>query len=504
MLPLGRGRARRLHLRRAQRYSTRRRRRGARPRVSCSAALAVASWRARRRCGRSRSRCSPRASGSIAGRSSGFRSTTRGSTCTSRGTWPRARASPTTPGVPVAGSTAPLWTLLLGAGAAVSGHRSRWPRRSASLRARQPRSSRGGRRVAWGASSGDVALAGGDRARPGRAARLGRAVRHGGVARRAAGDGRAPAPTRAAASCATALLLGLAVLARPEACCSSRSSWLARPLDAAAHRDLRGSSPSSCWRRGRLQPRHGGHAVPGDRVGEGRGRAASAGSSGVREPLAHGARAAPAGSSSGMGRLALHDRCAPAARAASRALGALAPRGAARSAVPALVLVLHPLGMALLAPYRGPGFQEGRYSIHLLPLADRSRWRSVTASRWAVTGGSAPAPARRFGRRRRLARLRGCRRCRRWWTLVAARASAAARYAWAVQNIDAMQVQLGRWVAANTPPGPRVALNDVGAIAYRLAARGRGRDGLVTPAICRTGGRRGRRAPLPRARVPTT
>src|SRR5439155_179614 len=31
--------------------------------------------------------------------------------------------------------------------------------------------------------------------------------------------------------------------------------------------------------------------------------------------------------------------------------------------VVALALVVHPLGMALLAPYRGPAFQEGRYSI---------------------------------------------------------------------------------------------------------------------------------------------
>jgi hypothetical protein len=29
----------------------------------------------------------------------------------------------------------------------------------------------------------------------------------------------------------------------------------------------------------------------------------------------------------------------------------------------------HPVGMALIAPYRGPAFQEGRYSIQLLPLA---------------------------------------------------------------------------------------------------------------------------------------
>ena len=44
-------------------------------------------------------------------------------------------------------------------------------------------------------------------------------------------------------------------------------------------------------------------------------------------------------------------------------------RGGRAWALPASILLLHPLGMALLAPYRGPAFQEGRYSIQLLPLA---------------------------------------------------------------------------------------------------------------------------------------
>jgi Ca2+-transporting ATPase len=35
----------------------------------------------------------------------------------------------------------------------------------------------------------------------------------------------------------------------------------------------------------------------------------------------------------------------------------------------AAALVLHPIATALVAPYRGPGFQSGRYSSHLLPLA---------------------------------------------------------------------------------------------------------------------------------------
>src|SRR5262245_3953295 len=50
-------------------------------------------------------------------------------------------------------------------------------------------------------------------------------------------------------------------------------------------------------------------------------------------------------------------------------LGAIWRRTGRSAVVPALVLVIQPIGMALLAPYRGPAFQEGRYSIHLLPLA---------------------------------------------------------------------------------------------------------------------------------------
>jgi len=132
--------------------------------------------------------------------------------------------------------------------------------------------------------------------------------------------------------------------------------------------------------------------------------------------------------------------------------------------VPALVLVIHPIGMALLAPYRGPAFQEGRYSIHLLPLAIVV---AVVALAWL---------ARRPGVRAVVAAL----------FLIASIATvplAAGRYAWAVQNIDAMQVHLGRWVTAHTPPDARLALNDVGAIAYLSRREIVDVVGLVTPAI---------------------
>lgn len=131
-------------------------------------------------------------------------------------------------------------------------------------------------------------------------------------------------------------------------------------------------------------------------------------------------------------------------------------------ALPALAVLAHPLGMALLAPYRGPAFQEGRYSMHLLPLV------FVVL---AVAFGRSGTVARRvaFAAYLLLAVL----------TLPAA----ASRYAWAVQNINAMQVEIGRWVAANTPGRARLAVNDVGAIAYVSRREVLDLMGLVTPEV---------------------
>jgi len=153
-------------------------------------------------------------------------------------------------------------------------------------------------------------------------------------------------------------------------------------------------------------------------------------------------------------------------------------RGGRAWALPASILLLHPLGMALLAPYRGPDFQEGRYSIQLLPLA-------------IVVAVSAFVPLVSMARSRPSWGQVACA-----LLLVASLASlgpGATRYAWAVQNIDAMQVGLGRWVDAHTPAGARLALNDVGAIGYLGRREVVDVMGLVTPAIIpyRRGGEAG-------------
>jgi hypothetical protein len=137
-------------------------------------------------------------------------------------------------------------------------------------------------------------------------------------------------------------------------------------------------------------------------------------------------------------------------------------RGGRAFAVPALALLAHPLGMALLAPYREPSFQQGRYSMHLLPLA-------LTVLAVAATA----LPPRVL---RSLVLL----------YLAAALVTlprAGERYAWSVQNINAMQVHLGQWVSEHVPRGASLALNDVGAIAYVSRRQVIDLMGLVTPDI---------------------
>jgi hypothetical protein len=141
------------------------------------------------------------------------------------------------------------------------------------------------------------------------------------------------------------------------------------------------------------------------------------------------------------------------------------------------VLLVHPLAMALLAPYRGPAFQEGRYCIHLLPLALVVAVLPLSAilPRASERGaGGRERARRRLGWIGGAALLAGA---------VAGLPPAAARYGWAVQNIEAMQVHLGHWVTRHTPPTARLGLNDVGAIAYVSRREIVDVMGLVTPAI---------------------
>jgi arabinofuranosyltransferase len=133
----------------------------------------------------------------------------------------------------------------------------------------------------------------------------------------------------------------------------------------------------------------------------------------------------------------------------------------------AAALVLHPVATALVAPYRGPGFQTGRYSSHLLPLA-------VVVALIGLAHIWTRVPSRRLRGAVVVLLLVGL-----VWPLPAG----AEAYAWGVQNINAMQVELGRWVAAHTPADTLVALNDVGALSYFGERRVIDLMGLATPEV---------------------
>jgi hypothetical protein len=359
-------------------------------------------------------------------------------------------------GEPVSGSTAPLWTLLLGAGAAVAGASLSMTktlgvaaaigaalvvRRAASAFGASPAPAlvaavtllwTGG--MAWGALSGmEVTLA---------ALLVATALL--GVARDA--------------TWMTAGAGALAVLARPEAILLVPLLAVARPL--TGRRVLVFAAVSvvvlapfvafSYATVGRPLPATAVAKVEGGLLGWLAGIQEPARVTWLTRPLAFGVEwlrwlfeAHPLLPLALPGAAVAWSRC-------GRALG-----------VVALGLIVHPLGMALLAPYRGPAFQEGRYSIHLLPIA-------VIVVAAALGKGVRP----------RAAVLAAT-----LLVSVIALAPAAERYAWGVQNINAMQVHLGRWLGEHTPASATLAVNDIGAIAFFSRRPVVDLMGLVTPEI---------------------
>ena len=368
------------------------------------------------------------------------------------------------PGIPVAGSTAPLWTLLLGAGALVASPSLAMAKvvgvaatLAAALVTRRAALAWRARAdaalvasialvwmgpVAWGALSGmEVSLA----------------------ALLVAGSLLAHARDRELVSAACA---ALAVLARPEALLLVPFLVAARPLTVRrvavfAVATLVVVTPAvlfSLWTAGTPYPATAAAKVEGGLVGWLGGVREPAALTWVSRPLAFlWEWIAWLAAIHWLLPFALVPSLVLAWRYAGRGLGLVT-----------LALVAHPLGMALLAPYRGPAFQEGRYSIHLLPLV-------VLTLAVGLGGRRAAAP-----RHASTSAVAGV-----VWLALAcvALVPAATRYAWAVQNINAMQVHLGHWVDAQLPKTARIALNDIGAITFFSRREIIDLMGLVTPDI---------------------
>lgn len=360
------------------------------------------------------------------------------------------------PGQPVSGSTAPLWTLLLGAGAALAGASPTMAKTlgaasgiGAALIVRRAALAFGAAPAtalvaavallwagpfAWGALSGmEVTLAG-----------LLVAVSLLALARDA--------------TWATAVAGALAALARPEAIVLIPLLALGRPLTARRALIFAGVTvgvlaPFIAFSYGTV-----GQPLPATAVAKIEGGLLGW-LAGVREPAAVTWLTRPRDfgvewlrwlfTTHPLLPLAL-PAAALAWRRAGRALGTVA-----------LALIAHPLAMALLAPYRSPAFQEGRYSTHLLPLA------------LIVLAAASP----RAFRARPVVLALGLA------VSLVTLAPAADRYAWGVQNINAMQVHLGRWLDRHAPPSATLAVNDIGAIAFFSRRPVLDLMGLVTPEI---------------------
>lgn len=138
------------------------------------------------------------------------------------------------------------------------------------------------------------------------------------------------------------------------------------------------------------------------------------------------------------------------------------PRGA--WLLPALI-VAAPLVKALVAPEPPLLVHEGRYVFHLLVLfvamsvtgaVELGRW---VRPRWLVWLFLAAA----------LVRLGGAL----YW--------AAPDYAARVKNINDLEVSTARWIARVTSPDARIATNDIGAIGYLSGRFIIDTEGLVTP-----------------------
>ena len=143
-----------------------------------------------------------------------------------------------------------------------------------------------------------------------------------------------------------------------------------------------------------------------------------------------------------------------------------------------LLIIALPLVRGVVAPFKGPLFQHGRYVAHLVPLltiVGVLGLREVAlflCKRWRVQGGS----------------FRAVRISWFLWAAVAANAAwlqpgQAREYAGNVHDIQQMHVRMATWLAGNTPHDAVIATHDIGALGYFSGRRIIDTAGLVTPEV---------------------
>lgn len=152
-------------------------------------------------------------------------------------------------------------------------------------------------------------------------------------------------------------------------------------------------------------------------------------------------------------------------------------RGAPVSILPVLALVGYPLARGMLAPFQGATFQHGRYAAHLTPMA-----AVLAVCGLRLAGGLLLTSWRHRSRR-------GWRMIRVGTWLVIAMTLLTVDARWArtlgrdVRDIQRVHVTMGRWLAAHTAPAAVIAASDIGAVGYFSGRRVLDVAGLVTPKV---------------------
>jgi arabinofuranosyltransferase len=155
-----------------------------------------------------------------------------------------------------------------------------------------------------------------------------------------------------------------------------------------------------------------------------------------------------------------------------------------RSFIIPLSVIVFPLAIGIIVPFGTASYQEGRYAAPVAPLM--LIIGTIGLYEAARYGAGILSRAKFMGRPATVVMERSL-----VWLFMVLALSAQVRTAWyraknygrEVDNIEDMQVTLGRWIDRELPEGAALAVNDVGAIAYFSERKVFDTVGLISPDV---------------------
>jgi arabinofuranosyltransferase len=155
-----------------------------------------------------------------------------------------------------------------------------------------------------------------------------------------------------------------------------------------------------------------------------------------------------------------------------------------RSFIIPLSVIVFPLAIGIIVPFGTASYQEGRYAAPVAPLM--LIIGTIGLYEAARYGAGILSRAKFMGRPATVVMERSL-----VWLFMVLALSAQVRTAWyraknygrEVDNIEDMQVTLGGWIDRELPEGAALAVNDVGAIAYFSERKVFDTVGLISPDV---------------------